>query len=96
MAKSDIHGKTGKVTKNRRSVGEAVALKYDKYEARKNKILNPRPKQKGVRLIVIEAYEKGGKTAACKAIEMANERIGAQAYSEEIANKWIEEYEQTR
>ena len=96
MSKREINHRNGKVLKNRKQIGESVAKKYAVEEYKKNKHLNPPKKQKGIRLIVIEAYEKGGKSAAYKAIEMANERIGVPAYTEKDADKWIEEYEQTR
>ena len=44
----------------------------------------------GVRTIAIEAYMKGGKEAALKAIQEANKRIGQNAYNEKMLDSWIE------
>ena len=59
------------------------------------KLKNPPKPQLGVRSIVIDAYKKGGKEAAYKAVEIANKRIGRNVYTIKIVDSWIEEIEKT-
>ena len=96
MSKRNIHGKTGKIINGRQRYGDMLVDYYNGRKRKEERASNPLPRVNGIRLIVLEAYEEGGKTAAYKAIKMANEKIGKPAYSEENADKWIEEYEQTR
>lgn len=71
---------------------EDIFRSMDKEERLKNP---PNPKL-GIRAIVLEAYKKGGKKAAYKAAEMANERIGKVAYTKQIVDEWIEELDKMR
>ena len=66
---------------------EDIFRRMDKEERLKNP---PKPKP-GIRSIVLDAYKKGGKEAAYKAAEMANERIGSIAYTTQTVDEWIEE-----
>ena len=94
MSKNIIHGKTGKVINGRKNYGNIIVDYFEGVKRKEDRINNPIPKQKGVRLIVLEAYEKGGKDAAYEAIKIANNRIGMEAYSKKTVDEWIEEYEQ--
>ena len=59
MAKNIIHGKTGKIINGRKNYGNIIVDYYNGLKRREEKANAPVNKVKGIRLIVIEAYQKG-------------------------------------
>jgi len=89
MAKRDID-RHGKFTRSyihkmflERDINQTANYLYGKTKDRKKKM--------GIRHIVMNAYELGGRDAALKAIEEANKRIGQIVYTEETLDTWIAE-----
>ena len=53
------------------------------------------PRRPGVKTVVMEAYARHRKAEdAYLAAKMANEKIGREAFTKQIVDEWIEEYEQ--
>ena len=96
MAKNIIHGRTGRIIKSRKGLGNLVADYYEGIKRKEEKLNNPTKPVPGIKSVIMDAYKKGGKKAAYKAADMANNRIGAKSYTEVTVDKWIEEYEQVR
>ena len=86
MAKRDIdRGKLTPRYKNRLCV--EIAMHQANIEIDRAKRNNER--KVGIRAIVMEAYSKGGKDAALKAIQEANKRIGQEVYTEKMLDSWL-------
>ena len=98
MSKGEINRKSGKIFKSRKEIQSNVSEAYLRRERKRNRILNPIPKQKGVRQIVIDAYKKNGTNGAYMALKIANSKIkkqtGVDAYPLTLVDKWIQEYEE--
>ena len=91
MGKSEIIDKRGKLTplyKRRRCLDAAIGQLEKEVRMAQTK----KERMPGVRTITLEAYEKGGRPAALKAIQEANKRIGHEIYTEEGLDSWIAEY----
>ena len=91
MTKGDKIDRKGRLTpqyKHRRCLDAAIGqLEKDLRMA-----IDKKERVVGVRTIALQAYDKGGKPAALKAIQEANKRIGHDIYTEEGLDSWIAEY----
>ena len=96
MAKRDINKVTGKYAPNfdkyTREHLEQVFLQYDKEQRKREKAINPPPRNIGNRLTILDIYRKThSMEEVYKVLDEINKKFGREVYTKETVDIWINE-----